>query len=246
MPMHAVEQTELLMPTRGGRRKGAGRKRVAPRPTVAHVRRPVCSPAHPVQVTLRVGAGVPSLRERAPWAVVVRVMRAVRASVAGFRVIHYSVMTNHLHLVVEADAPEYFATGMRALTTRLALRLNRLFGRTGRLVEHRFHTRELTTPREVRESLKYVLCNARKHALRYGPALPAGWIDPRSSAAVFDGWIAVPARHHGDYGTSPAKTWLLRVGWRRWGPIGVDDVPGQRSARTIVAANDGLREVSAA
>ncbi|MBC8070502.1 MAG: transposase, partial [Deltaproteobacteria bacterium] len=213
--MPKVEQLELRMPTRGGKRAGAGRKRQSPRARVPHVRRPMMRPEHPVQVTLRACAGLPNLRERGPWVVIVRVLRALRER-ADFRVIHYSVMSNHLHFVVEADGRDALSSGMIALATRLAISLNRLFERKGPMFDHRFHARALTTPRAVRVSLHYVLSNLRKHAAQGGQHVEPGWIDDRSSGRIFDGWrTSASEPHPRDYGTSPARTWLLRVGWRR-------------------------------
>jgi hypothetical protein len=59
-------------------------------------------------------------------------------------------------------------------------------------------------------------------------------IDPYSSALVFDGWkeraergtlFRPPIAFNGPIVWFP-QTWLLRVGWRRHGLIGVDEVPG--------------------
>jgi REP-associated tyrosine transposase len=228
--MAKVEQLELCMPTRGGKRAGAGRKRQSQRPRVPHEQRPAVRPEHPVQVTLRACEGVPNLRERAPWCAIVRVLRALRAR-TDFRVVHYSVMTNHLHFIVEADGGDALSSGMIALTTRLAVRLNRTFGRTGRLFDHRFHARALTTPRAVRASLQYVLSNLRKHAEQGGQHVEPGRIDERSSGRIFDGWRTPSLQPSAsDYGTSPAQTWLLRVGWRRHGLVAIDDVPGRHRA----------------
>ncbi|MBC8068181.1 MAG: hypothetical protein IAG13_07595 [Deltaproteobacteria bacterium] len=225
--MPKVEQLELRMPTRGGKRAGAGRKRQTPRARVPHVRRPVMRPEHPVQVTLRACAGVPDLRARAPWVVIVRGLRALRER-ADFRIVHYSVLSNHLHFVVEADGGDALSSGMTALATRLAIRLNQLFARKGPMFDHRFHARALTTPRALRVSLQYVLSNLRKHAAQSGQHVEHGWIDDRSSGRVFDGWsTSASASQPRDYGTSPARTWLLRVGWRRHGLLAIDDVPGR-------------------
>ncbi|MBC8074304.1 MAG: hypothetical protein IAG13_38650 [Deltaproteobacteria bacterium] len=181
--------------------------------------------------------GVPSLREPAAFEVVLGVLRAMR-ELAGFRIVHYSVMTNHLHLLIEADARESFEAGMRGFTTRLGLRLNRLFHRRGRLIEHRYHARALTTPRAVHTSLQYVLCNMRKHAAQAGQRFASEWIDTRSSARAFDGWDRVEVSSAAaDVGVSQACTWLLRVGWRRWGRIAVDTVPGKRSFDSAIVGS---------
>src|SRR5882724_1531709 len=78
----------------GGARKGAGRKR-AEHGSAPHRRRPEHKRYHPVHATLRVVRGLPSLRKKPQFAVIKDVFRhaAVRD---GFRIVHYSVQTDHL------------------------------------------------------------------------------------------------------------------------------------------------------
>src|SRR3990172_7368899 len=173
---------------RGGPRLGAGRPR-GPRPRVLHrEREPV--PGHcPVHVTLRVRAGVPSLRGGA----LVREWRRSLAEASergNFRVTHYSLQGDHAHLIVEAKGKEALASGMKSIAARLARAVNRVFGRTGPVLDGRYHHRVLGTPREVRRALAYVLLNARRHlAKRFGAArAPAASLDGASSARWFDGW----------------------------------------------------------
>ncbi len=65
---------------------------------------------------------------------------------------------------------------------RIARALNRLWQRRGPVFSDRFHERALRSPREVRNSLVYVLQDARKHGIGFrGP-------DPFSSGEAFDGW----------------------------------------------------------
>jgi hypothetical protein len=82
----------------------------------------------------------------------------------------------------------------------------------------------LSTPRQIRAALAYVLCNARKH----GKApRELGWLDPYSSAGAFDGWRGTS---HDALTPMPPivapRTWLLAVGWRRGGLIDPDHCPG--------------------
>lgn len=61
----------------------------------------------------------------------------------------------------------------------------------------------------------------------------ASTIDPFSSAATFDRWKEHPRAFPVEYLPLPVaepETWLLRVGWRRHGPISVYAVPGGRHA----------------
>ena len=119
----------------------------------------------PLHVTLKRAAGVPSFRRAA-------IMRVVRAAIAAgghrgdFRVVHYNVLGDHLHLVVEAAGAAALARGMQGLSVRLARRVNALLGRRGRLLAQRYHARPRRTPTEVRNAVRYVLLNARHHGVR--------------------------------------------------------------------------------
>src|SRR5207244_3534237 len=110
-----------------------------------------------------------------------------KASHGAFRVLHFSVQADHVHLVVESDASLGLSRGVQGLAIRMARAINRALGRCGRVWGDRYHARALRTPREVRNALVYVLNNWRKH-------LPqVRGLDPRSSAAWFSGWaIRVP------------------------------------------------------
>lgn len=167
--------------------------------------------------------GVPSLRSP-------RLVRALEASLVrgaerhDFRLVHYSLQANHAHLVVEAADRVALGRGMKSFGTRLARAVQRIFGWRGPVVAERYHLRVLRTPREVRNVLRYVLLNARKHARR----LRDPGLDPASSARWFDGWVrSLPAPSR-PVPVARARTWLLRVGWRRHGPIDPGDIPGRR------------------
>ncbi len=86
-------------PRWGGYRPGAGRKRApGKRPCVAHCRRPRHDERHPVLVTLRACREVESLRRRALYDEVAEAIGHVRRP--DFRVVHYTVQTDHVHLIV--------------------------------------------------------------------------------------------------------------------------------------------------
>jgi hypothetical protein len=90
----------------------------------------------------------------------------------------------------------------------------------------RWHQRALKTPRSVRRALVYVLANFKKH----GEAVHAP-LDPCSSRAVLRRLRGMPgqgslelqpmliprALRVGGPPVSEPKSWLLRVGWLRWG-----------------------------
>jgi REP element-mobilizing transposase RayT len=80
-----------------------------------------------------------------------------------FRVVHFSVQADHLHLLVEAADKRTLSAGMRGLAVRIARRVNGLVFRRGRFWADRWHGHVLTSPRATRHSLAYVLGNFRKH-----------------------------------------------------------------------------------
>ncbi len=176
-----IRQTGFAFDSRGGARKGAGRKPKGPRAGIPHRSRAEHAASHPVQTTTRLRAGLPSLRRAREFVVLRRAIEAASAR-PEFRVVHHSIQSNHLHLIVEAKNRAALSMGLRALLVRIARALNRLWARCGSIFADRFHERALRTPTEVRNSLVYVLQNARKHGiLAQGP-------DPYSSGPWFDGW----------------------------------------------------------
>lgn len=201
----------------GGARKGAGRKRTTRLAPVPHRSRARLAARHPLHVTLRLEAGLASLRKRSTYAVV-REALAAGANCFGLRVVQYSVMSNHLHLVCEAADKCSQGRGIKGVCVRIARALNRLWKRSGRVFAERYHVHVLKTPREVRNALGYVLKNATHHRAHF-----AG-LDPYSSAAWSDGWRS-RIKSLGECVASPlpaAKTWLLVHGWRRHGLIDLD------------------------
>jgi putative transposase len=225
-------QVEMKYPTRGGRRAGAGRKRVAPRPRVPHRTRPALASRFPVHVTVRLIAGLPRLRGAGP----AKVLKAafVRGCNKGvFRICQFSVQGNHVHLVCEARDRVALARGIQGWKISVARRLNHYWRREGTLFDDRYHAVILTTPRQTRNCLVYVFNNARRH--REAVAT----VDIYSSAWYFDGWrndvwrrgFARPDNRDGPP-VAPASTWLLSTGWRTraGGPIDTAEVPVARGA----------------
>lgn len=234
MPRQATQLSlSLPAPPRwGGRRPGAGRK-PGPSPAIAHVPRRHFAKPLPAHVTLRVRRDVLSLRT-------VPVVREIERTFAkgcvrpGFRLVHYSLQGNHAHLIVEARDRDTLGRGMMAVASRLARAVNRVAGRTGRVLADRYHLRLLPTSKEVHYALRYVLLNARRHSAKARAALGRTVrLDPASSARWFEGWKRkVPSA--GDLRAAPierpsvarARTWLLSVGWRRYGLLDPADLPG--------------------
>jgi REP element-mobilizing transposase RayT len=194
------------------RRRGRPRKPDAGRP---HQRRAPVAPEHPHHVTVRVRKGTWNLRSQRCFK---RIRRAFNKANERdhFRVVHYAVLGDHLHLIVEANDRRAMSNGVRALLISMARRLNRLMDQRGSRYRDRFHERALTTPSAVRTALRYVLTNAEKHYGHEG-------IDPYSSGPWFPHWVDgvqrprwTPCRAPP---TAPPQSQLLCGGWRSAGQL---------------------------
>ena len=206
--------------TWGGLRKGSGRKPKAERPGVSHCTRAALAEPCPVQVTMRVKAGLPSLRGLREFAALRGAMKD-GCQRGGCRLVHFSVLSNHLHMIVEGSSRSALSRGLQGLTIRMARALNRLWQRFGSVFADRYHDRILGSPTEVWNALRYVLCNARKHGAWNAPTRP----DPCSSGAWFDGWLEIEPESASNSSTIRARTWLLNDGWRCIGLISIAATP---------------------
>jgi REP element-mobilizing transposase RayT len=213
----------------GGHREGAGRRPARNAP-VHHLRRAKIPSGTPAHVVLKLRAGTPSLRTGRFLEAWRRSLRELRRR-EGFRVVHYSVQRNHAHFIVEASHGKYgMECGMKAVAQRFARCVQRVFGREGPVLYGRYQLTLLTTPRQVRHALAYVLLNARWHWSQTRRGTPPARIDPCSSGRWFDGWTRaspVAAARDGPPEVSPARFWLLTTGWRRYPRISPAEVPGE-------------------
>ena len=175
-----------MFKTWGGARPGAGRKPNGARAGVSHLTRPALAPRFPVHVTWRMDRGVWNLRSQRCFRVIERAMYA-GATRFGFRLVHYAVMGNHVHFLVEAPDRRALGRALKGLGVRIARGLNRVMKRQGRVIGDRYHAHILRTPSEVKRARTYLLTNAKQH---YG----LRWADPFASQAP----VAAP------------RTWLAR------------------------------------
>jgi hypothetical protein len=145
-----------------------------------------------------------------------------RGSLRGFRLVHYSVQSNHIHLLVEAEDAPALASGIKSFEIRVAHGVNKALRRRGRVFADRYHARPLRTPRETRNAIAYVVLNGAHHGHTLG-------VDPFSSARCFDIWrwdsrVKLLPRHR--VIVARPETWLLDRGWMLHGLLSVGEVPG--------------------
>ena len=220
-------QLGLVIRTWGGERPRSGRKPARPG-AAPHTPRPALASRFPVHVTLKVDPSLPDLRE-SPFCNRLEDCLREGKERQGFRLVHYSIQSHHLHFIVEAPNAGTLARGMQGLAIRMAKRLNRVLGRKGRVFVDRYFGRILKTPRQTRVCLGYVLNNVRRHAAQRGERLARNSVDDLSSGSWFDGWAERRTRPPPERERRVARprTWLLSVGWRRHGLISINAVPGE-------------------
>lgn len=224
-----IEHVEVEAPTsrRGGKRRGAGRKKTGIRRGGPHRRRPELDPRHPVHVTLRMDRRRPDLRDHHIYNKVNRVLLAFLGR-DDFRVVHVSIQQNHLHMLVEAADRKALSRNMKSFAIRMQRALRDRYG--CKLFAHRYHAVQIKTARQARNALAYVLNNWRRHRLDWDDRgrLSTAKLDEFSSAISFRGWrgprFVVPAGYE-PLPVSAPRTWLLAVGWRDCGLIDPFETP---------------------
>jgi REP element-mobilizing transposase RayT len=252
------EQTSLSFGDKNGQRRGrrAGdprwRRAVRPRKKRAgspHKTRPKLNGRFPVHVTLRVHGDVGNLRKRHMYKALREATYACArrelnfAEEGAFRIVHMSIQHDHVHLIVEADDKTALSRGMQSFQISAAKHINREFSRRARLAKRRrgavfpdrFHQEIITSPRQARNALSYVLNNWRKHREDRAEHAQAWNVDPFSTGALFPGWRQTADQHvmwklrdtYDPLFVYRPKSWLLREGWMRHGLISFHEVPGR-------------------
>jgi len=217
-------QLQLVLPTWGGARPGAGRPRTANREsTVPHRPRPELAPRFPVHVTLRGREMLPSFRAPRVFAAISWAIS--RASSDEFRIVQFSIQADHVHVIVEAADKRSLSLGVAGFRIRAARAVNRALCRVGPIWNGKYHAHVLRTPGEARTAFVYVLQNWKKH-IRH-----ASGIDPCSSGPWFDGWVRPPPPAETSSPAARPRTWLGTSGWmeKGGGSIGFGERPRRRA-----------------
>lgn len=154
-------QTTFEFRTWGGKRRGAGRKQVRARKSEPHRKRSRVTPRDVVHVSLPVVERITRMRRRDAYQAIRGAMLVVLRR-PDFRIVHASIQSNHIHLIVEAHDEQTLARGMQAFQISAAKRLNALEprrdwgssagNRTKRVVL--FDAKDLSSPRSRRRARK--------------------------------------------------------------------------------------------
>ncbi len=173
-----------------------------------HHKRPELKQRSALHITLRASTKVPSLRSRKRFAVIKRAfVKFCGNKTTAFRLVHFAVLSNHVHFIVEADSKRALSLGMQKLLHSISRRLNALNvaeaggtlstnagayreqdGWIGRAFSDRYHAHLLASPSEMSRAVHYVRHNAEQH---YG-SKAKGATDPFSSFAQSQSLVAPP------------------------------------------------------
>jgi len=228
-----------LLEKKGGKRRGAGRPPKGERAGAPHKERPFHHARDPVHVVLRTVRAVGNLRRRCVYHAIRKATRTT-ARREDFRIVHLSLQHDHVHLLVEADDKAALASGMQGFQISAAKHLNAAISkgrsgprRRGSVFPDRYHRVEITSPRQTRNALSYVLNNWRRHQADLSERARGWHLDWYSSGPLFRDWqehggeavLLEPPPNYVPLFVHPPKTWLLSVGWKKSGPVSYRAVP---------------------
>ncbi|WP_408097836.1 transposase [Peredibacter sp. HCB2-198] len=145
-------QLNVYKANKGGRRPGSGRKRVHSKGVAHRVRERVMRRT-PLHINFKYRT---LIRNKFCLRLLKRAILNARAH--GLRVMHFSLQSNHVHLIIEAANNQVLTKGMRSLTVTFAKGLNK-----GRVQIERYHLHVLRGLRETKNAIQYVLFNQHKH-----------------------------------------------------------------------------------
>lgn len=147
----------LFKGARGGRRPKSGRKRKHSK-GVAHREREPVTHRTPVHINFKVKTYI---RNKDCLKILSKAIRNGRKM--GLRIIHFSLQSNHIHLIIEPTSNDVLTRGMRSLTITFAKRVQKLKNLTGGIQLERYHLHVLKTLQEARNAVNYVVFNEQKH-----------------------------------------------------------------------------------
>lgn len=147
-------QLELGLSTWGGARKNAGRKRKHS-PGVAHRVRERVTRHTPVHVNFKVRALIKSPGGQEA------LLKSIQNARKFARILHYSLQSNHIHLILEATNNSDLTRAMRSFTNTFSKNMGR-----GSIQKERYHLHVLRGKRETQNAISYVLRNETHHTGR--------------------------------------------------------------------------------
>lgn len=136
----------------GGRRPNSGRKRIHSK-GVSHSQRELINSHTPVHINFKYCAYIQT--NRVLDILHIAFLNAIKHN---FHVTHFTLQSNHVHIIAETINNQTLITGMRCITNTIVKRIGK-----GSLQIERYHLHVLRTPQETRNAIAYVLNNELRH-----------------------------------------------------------------------------------
>lgn len=140
--------------------KGAGRPAIHD-PGIRHTSRPLLKRLSSLHLTVKIKKNKAGIKNKS----VLRILRRaiLNARRQGLRVIHYSLEYDHIHLLIEADNNHILNKGMQSFGVTFSKAINRMRKLKGGVYKHRYHFRQISSSKELKNVLGYIFTNGIKH-----------------------------------------------------------------------------------
>lgn len=128
---------------------------------IRHIERPRFNRPRSFHLTIKVKSNKADIQNK-------KILKALhhaifRGRLKGLKIVHYTLEFNHVHLLVEASCNRVMHSGMQALGISLAKAINRFKSLKGSVYKHRYHYRQISSPRDLKNVLHYIFHNGIKH-----------------------------------------------------------------------------------
>jgi len=128
---------------------------------IRHIERPKFHRMRSLHLTIKIRENKADIQNKR---ILIRLAHSIqRARLQGLKVLHFALEYNHVHLLVEAGSHEILHKAMQALGISFAKGINKIKSRKGAVYKHRYHFRQISTPRDLKNVIHYILQNHRKH-----------------------------------------------------------------------------------
>jgi REP element-mobilizing transposase RayT len=134
---------------------------------IRHIERPKFSRPRSFHLTIKVKSNKADIQSK-------KILKALhhaikRARLKQLKIIHYTLEYNHVHLLVEAANHNVLHSGMQALGISFAKAINKAKTLKGTVYKHRYHFRQISSPRDMKNVLHYIFHNGVKHKRASSP-----------------------------------------------------------------------------
>jgi len=134
---------------------------------IRHIERPRFSRPRSFHLTIKVKSNKADIQNK-------KILKALhhaikRARLKDLKVVHYTLEYNHIHLLVEAGCNRRLHSGMQAFGISLAKAINRIKAAKGTVYKHRYHYRQISSPRDLKNVLHYIFHHGIKHKRSKSP-----------------------------------------------------------------------------